>query len=131
MYKYLRLPTHQKNGWLFYLIGAILFFTASNLLEAIEPVFSSILGFLYAGLLLGLIIEVIATITGKNKPETPKLIDTTDYSQFHSHEEVRKGYKLNVIETEKPIWKQVLILILVITLPYFLLKLFTSLILGR
>jgi hypothetical protein len=59
--KYLRLPTHTKEGWLVFLAGFIL-------VGSINVLFGISLGIIQVLFLVAFIIEVVAKVLGKNKP---------------------------------------------------------------
>jgi len=61
MKKYLRLPTHTKEGWIVFLGGFVL-------VGIINVVFGISLGLFQIIFLVAFIVEVIAIILGKNKP---------------------------------------------------------------
>jgi len=64
MKKYLRLPTHQKYGLLVFIFG----FLITGLISVILPLSDLIYGTIQWGFAIALVIEVIANMTGENKP---------------------------------------------------------------
>lgn len=61
MKKYLRIPTRTRWGWLFQLIGMIVF-------SSLQSVFGVIASLITFALMIAFVVEVIAFIIGKNKP---------------------------------------------------------------
>jgi hypothetical protein len=64
MGKYLHLPTHQKYGWLVFLLG----FIVSGFVGSTLGIPYLITGAIQWALIIALIIEVMAIVRGKNKP---------------------------------------------------------------
>lgn len=65
MKKYLRIPTHTKEGWAVFLGGFLL-------IGLINVLFGVSLGLFQMVFFVAFIVEVIATLIGKNKPITPE-----------------------------------------------------------
>ena len=73
MKEYLRIPTHKRLGWLIPIGGIILTIITLSLLKTIFQFQDNyLIGLVFGGLLwvflIALIIEIVATMLGKNKP---------------------------------------------------------------
>jgi len=65
MKKYLRLPTHQKTGWIVFILG----FFITGFVSTILPLPYLIYGVIQWGFAIAFLVEIIAIITGKNKTQ--------------------------------------------------------------
>lgn len=68
MKNYLRIPTHSKYGWLVFIGLFIVSGLLGSLLGNVIPGTMFIFGSLQLVFVIAFIVEVLASLTGKNKP---------------------------------------------------------------
>ncbi len=68
MNKYMRIPTHNQNGWLVLLVAHILVMHVNSIWFGIIGSNFPLVGLLQIALIIAFLIEITATILGKNEP---------------------------------------------------------------